>query len=186
MESFNYGKKENLKKKTLVDKVSNFVKAALLSKLLNNSNMDQTLVDNLYANRILEEELISPNISFEGFEPELPKGSKVINVADAQFLQIDGRMYHINDSKEGFNLIDSTYDFMPRPTELYPSKTKLKNQKKYNVSDASTPIDGDQFYKFNKTEDSLDNWIIHNDDGQIKKNRLGKDSTWWLKGEPYK
>jgi len=186
MENFSLGKNEDSKNKSNIEKVSNFVKAALLSKLLDNSKMDKTLADNLYANRILEEELISPNISQKGFEPELPKGSKLIDIHGSQFLQIDGRMYYIRTFNKGFDLVDSTYDFMPRPDELYPSKTKLKYQKKYNVSDTSTPINDDQFYKFNETKDNLDNWIIHNDMGKINKNRFNKDATWWLKGEPYK
>ena len=186
MENLNLGKKEDSKKRSNIDKVSNFVKATLLSKLLNNSKIDKTLANNLYANRILEEELISPNMSFKGFEPELPKGSKLIDIHGSQYLQIDGRMYYIRNFVGGFDLVDNTYDFMPHPDELYPSKTKLKYQKKYNVSDTSTPINDGQFYKFNKTEDNLDNWIIHNDMGKINKNRSNKDETWWLKGEPYK
>ncbi|HUC88842.1 MAG TPA: hypothetical protein VMR49_02320 [Candidatus Paceibacterota bacterium] len=202
MENFNLIKKEDPKKESILDKeskVSNLAKirtlikntpnfkATLLSKLLDNSKMDKTLADNLSANRILEEELIAPNESYSGFTPSLPEGAKIIDVYGSQYLQKDGRMYHIRKFKGGFDLVDSTYDFMPRPDELYPSKRKLKYQKKYNVSDASTPINNDQFYKFNETEDNLDNWIIHNDMGKIRKNdKSGKDSTWWQKGEPYK
>lgn len=186
MENFNLGKKNEQKKESISKKVSNYVRATLLSKLLNNSKIDKTLADNLYANRILEEELVSPNISYKGFEPELPKGSKLIDIHGSQFLQIDGRMYYIREFENGFDLVDNTYDFMPHPDELYPSKRKLKFQKKYNISDASTPINEGQFYKFDKTEENLDNWIIHNDLGKINKNRLNKDSTWWRKGKPYK
>jgi len=186
MENFNLGKKNEPKKESVPNKVSKFVKTLVLSKLINNSKIDKTLADNLYANRILEEELISPNKSFNGFEPELPKGSKLIDIYGSKYLQIDGRMYYIRNFVGGFDLVDNTYDFMPRPDELYPDKLKLKYQKKYNVSDSSTPIDDDQFYKFNETHDNLDNWIIHNDMGKINKNRFNKDVTWWLKGEPYK
>ncbi len=186
MESFDPIEKEDPKKKSTAEKVSNFIKAGLVSKLLNNSKLDTTLANNQYANRILEEELLSPNISFKGFEPELPKGSTLIDINGSHFLQIEGRMYYVRDFGTGFDLIDSTYDFMPRPGELYPSKAKLKYQKKYNVSDTSTPINDAQFYKFNETKDNVDTWIIHNDLGKIKKNRFNKDETWWRKGEPYK
>jgi len=186
MENFNPGKMNEQKKEPIFKKVSNYIKATLLSKLLNSSKIDNNLADNLYANRILEEELIGPNISYKGFEPELPKGSKLIDIHGSQYLQIDGRMYYIREFKNGFDLVDNTYDFMPRPDELYPSKAKLKYQKKYNVSDASAPINEDQFYKFDKTEDNLDNWIIHNDMGKIYKSKLNKDATWWKKGGPYK
>jgi len=186
MENFNLKKKEEPQKKSNRDKVSNFIKATLLSKLLNKSKINKTLADNLYANRILEEELISPNTSYKGFSPELPKDSKLIDIYGSQYLQIDGRMYYIRNFVDGFDLVDNTYDFMPRPGELYSDKSKLKYQKKYNVSDKSTSIDDHQFYKFNETKDNLDNWIIHNDKGQIKKNRFNKYETWWRKGEPYK
>jgi len=201
MENFKPTNKEEPKKESILEKISEVanldkiktlikntpnVKTVLLSKLIDSSKLDKTLADNLYANRILEEELISPNVSFKGFEPELPKDNKLIDIDGSKFLQIDGRMYYIRQYKEGFDLVDNTYDFMPRPGEIYPSKRKLEYQKKYNVSDASTPISGNQFYKFNETEDNLDNWIIHNDMGKINKNRSNKDETWWLKGEPYK
>lgn len=187
MENFNLGKKEDPKKISNTEKVSNFVKASLLSKLLTNSKMDKTLADNLSANRILEEELIAPNKSYSGFTPSLPEGAKMIEVDGSHYLQKDGRMYYVREFKGGFDLVDSTYDFMPRPDELYPSKIKLKYQKKYNVSDTSTPINDHQFYKFDKTKDDLDNWIIHNDKGTIRKDKKsGKYNTWWRKGEPYK
>ena len=184
MEGLNPTKKESILNK--VSKVAKLAKITVLSKLIDNSKLDKNLANNLYANRILEEELMSPNISYKGFEPELPKGSKLIDIHGSQYLQIDGRMYYIRNLVGGFDLIDNTYDFMPRPGELYPFKTKLKYQKKYNVSDKSIPINDGQFYKFNETKDNLDNWIIHNDTGKINKNRLNEDETWWLKGEPYK
>ena len=184
MEGLNPTKKESILNK--VSKVAKLAKITVLSKLIDNSKLDKNLANNLYANRILEEELMSPNISYKGFEPELPKGSKLIYIHDTPFLQIDGRMYYVRNFAKGFDLVDSTYDFMPRPDELHPFKSKLKYQKKYNVSDASAPIEGNQFYTFTKTEDALDNWIIHNDNGRITKNRLGEDSTWWQKGQPYK
>lgn len=187
MENFNLEKKNDPKKEPISNKVSNFVKTRLLSKLMNNSKLDETLADNLYANKILEEERIAPNKSYSGFTPSLPEGAKIIEISGAHYLQKDGRMYYVREFKGGFDLIDSTYDFMPRPGELYPSKEKLKYQKKYNVSDTSKPITDHQFYKFDKTEDNLDDWIIHNDMGTIRKDkRSGKDETWWLKGEPYK
>lgn len=153
---------------------------------MKNSKLNKNLASNLYANRILEEERIAPNKFYKGFTPDLPEGAKIINVHGSHFAQIDGRMYYIRESENGFDLVDNTYNFMPRPDEVYPSKSKLKDQKKYNVSDAATPIADNQFYKFNQTKDDLDNWIIHNDMGQIKKTPLGKNLTWWLKGEPYK
>lgn len=174
------------KKGSISDKVSNFAKSIILSKLMGKSKMNKTLTDNLYANRILEEEQVAPNKSYSGFSPSLPEGSKIINVQGSQFLQKDGRMYYIREFKGGFDLVDNTYDFMPHPDELYPSKRKLKYQKKYNVSDASMPINVGQFYKFNETEDDLDNWIIHNDKGQIKNGKHNQNKTWWLKGKPYK
>ena len=187
MENFNPGKKEDPKKRSNIGKLSNFIKATVLSKLLDKSKLNTTLADNLYANRILEEERIAPNISFSEFTPSLPEGTKIINIHGSQYIQKDGRMYYIRNFVGGFDLVDNTYDFMPRPDELYPSKTKLKYQKKYNVSDKSIPIDDGQFYKFNETEDNLDNWIIHNDKGEIKKDdKSGKYNTWWRKGEPYK
>ncbi len=201
MENFKPTTKEDPKKESILDKASKVtslakirtlikdipnVKTTILSKLIDNSKMNKTLADNLYANRILEEELISHNVSFKGIEPELPKDSKLINIHGSQYLQKDGRMYYIRNFVGGFDLVDNTYDFMPHPDELYPSKRKLKYQKKYNVSDTSAPINDHQFYKFNETENNLDNWIIHNDMGKIKNNRFNKDETWWLKGEPYK
>lgn len=186
MEKFNPEKKNEEKKEPVSNKVPNFLKSTILSKLLNNSKLDKNLADNLYANRILEEELIAPNKFFSGFTPSLPEGAKVINIDGSHFVQIDGRMYYVREFKGGFDLVDNTYDFMPRPDELYPYKTKLKYQKKYNVSDTGAPINDKQFYKFDETKDDIDDWIIHNDMGQIKKSRFGKDETWWLKGEPYK
>ncbi len=186
MENFNPGKKNEQKKEPASNKVPNFLKATLVSKLLNNSKMDKTLADNLYANRILEEELIAPNKFYSGFTPSLPEGAKMVNVHGSQYFQIDGRMYYIRHFKKGFDLVDNTYDFMPRPDELYPSKEKLKYQKKYNVSDTSTPINDHQMYIFDETKDDVDDWIIHNDMGKINKNRFNENETWWLKGEPYK
>lgn len=186
MENFNLGKKEEPKKKSNIGKVSSFIRSAFLSKLMDNSKIDKNLANNLYANRILEEELIAPDKFYSGISPELPKGSKLIDIDGSLFIQKDGRMYYVRNFVGGFDLIDNTYDFMPRPGELYPSKTKLKYQKKYNVSDASTPISDHQFYKFNETKDNLDSWIIHNDKGRIKNNKSNKSETWWRKGEPYK
>lgn len=186
MENFNPGKRNEQKKEPVSGKVSNFLKTKLLSKLMDKSKLDENLADNLYANKILEEERIAPNKSYSGFSPALPEGSKIIEIDGSHYLQKDGRMYYMREFEEGFDLVDNTYDFMPRPGELYPSKEKLKYQKKYNVSDTSTPINDHQFYKFNKTKDDLDDWIIHNDKGTIRKDKTGKDNTWWLKGEPYK
>ena len=130
MENFNPGKKDEQKKEPALNKVYKAAKAVLVSKLLNNSKLDKTRAENLYANRILEEELIAPNMSYKGFEPELPKGSKLIYINnDTPFIQIDGRMYYMRQFKGGFDLVDNTYDFMPRPGELHPFKSKLKYQK---------------------------------------------------------
>jgi hypothetical protein len=187
MENLSPMKKEELDKKLNMSTVSNFIRSALISKILNKTNINEELATRLYANRIIEEELLGHNKSFRGFTPELPKGSKLINVRDAQYVQINGRMYYVRTFGKGFDLVDNTYDFMPSPDELYPSKQKIKYQKAFNVSDTSEPIDTNQFYTYDENKEPLDNWIIHNDLGSIKDNlHTGEVQTWWLKGEPYK
>jgi hypothetical protein len=157
-------------------------KTITLSKMLNNSKLNKTLADNLYANRILEEELIAPNVSYKG-TPNFPEG-KIINHYGTPFLQKNGRMYYMAEFENGFGLNDATYDFMPRPDYKYPSKHIKNLQKKYNVSDAAESEFNsiyDNYYPFDQTVTPVDDWIIHNDFGQIK-----GDKTWWKKSSPYK
>jgi hypothetical protein len=156
-------------------------KTIALSKILDNSKLNTKLANNLYANRILEEELIAPNVSFKGLETNLPEGSRIINHAGSPFLQKDGRMYYIQEHDDRIRLLDNTDYFVPHPEDLYPSKSKLKDLKKYNISDKSDPIYDNQWYHFNQTTDPIDDWIIHNDLGGIK-----GEKTWWKKSEPYK
>ena len=156
-------------------------KTIALSKMLDNSKLNTKLANNLYANRILEEELIAPNVSFKGLEPNLPEGSRIINHAGSSFLQKDGRMYYIQEHNDRIRLLDNTDYFVPHPEDLHPSKSKLKDLKKYNISDKSDPIYDNQWYHFNQTSDPIDDWIIHNDLGGIK-----GEKTWWKKSEPYK
>lgn len=187
MENFNPGKKEEPKKKSEAGKISNFLKATLLSNLLNKSKLDTTLAENLYANRILEEELIAPNKFYSGYTPSLPEGAKIIDIYGSHYVNIGDKMYYIRDFKEGFDLVDNTSDFMPDKHHSHrENKRRAFFQKKYNLSTDTKAIHQKEFYRYNRHIDDLDNWIIHNDMGQIKKNRLNKDETWWLKGEPYK
>jgi hypothetical protein len=162
-------------------------KTFVASKMLNSSKINNKLARNIYNNRILEEELVAPNVQFRGFsKKELPDG-KLHSIADGDFMNVNGRMYWINEGKylngdEGYTLADNTYDFMPRPDELYPSKYKSKWQKKYNVSDANPNTVGRyDSNRYDQTYTYPDDWIIHNDKGQ-----LTGDSTWWLKSRPYK
>jgi hypothetical protein len=191
MENFNLGRKNDQKnepkKESVSNKVSNFVKAALLSKLLDKSKINKSLADNLYANRILEEELVAPDKSFSEFTPSLPEGTKIIDVHGSHYANIGDKMYFIRDFKEGFDLVDNTKDFIPYKG-LYRREYKRRAffQKKYGLSTATKATHDDEFYRYNESVDDLDDWIIHNDKGQIKKNRFNKDETWWLKGEPYK
>ncbi len=186
MENFNLGKK-NDQKKPAPNKVSNFVKSIFLSKAMDKSKMDETLAGNLYANRILEEELVAPNESFSGTTPTLPEGTKIINIHGSHFANIGDKMYFLMEYKGGFELRDNTKDFIP---DKYLSRREYKRrvafQKKYGLSATTEAIPRNEFYRYDESIDNLDNWIIHNDMGQIKKDRFGKDTTWWRKGEPYK
>ncbi len=187
MEKFNPEKKEGPQKKSITDKATNFIKSALLSKLIDNSKMDKTLADNLYANRILEEEIIAPNKSYLGFTPSLPEGTKIVDVYGAHYANIGDKMYYMREFEGGFDLIDNTKDFIP---DKYLSRRQNKKraafQKQYGLSDTTEAISRDEFYSYDESTSDLDNWIIHNDMGKIKKSRLNKDLTWWLKGKPYK
>ena len=191
MENFNLGKKNDQKneqkKESVPNKVSNFIKAALLSKSLDKSKIDKTLANNLYANRILEEELIAPNKSFSEFTPSLPEGTKIIDVHGSHYANIGDKMYYIRDFKEGFDLVDNTSDFIPREDfSRRENKRRAFFQKKYGLSATTPAIPREEFHRYNESTGDLDDWIIHNDMGQIKKSKDGKDRTWWLKGEPYK
>jgi hypothetical protein len=206
VENFNPIKKEGPKKESILDKASKVVnlakkiaslkpiikdtpnvKTAILSKLIDNSKIDKTRADNLYANRILEEELIAPDKSFSGFTPTLPEGTKIIDVDGSHYANIGDKMYYIRKFKEGFDLVDNTRDFIP---DKYLSRREYKRrdffQKKYGLSSTTEAIPQEEFYHYNESTDDLDNWIIHNDMGKINKNKFNKDETWWRKGEPYK
>jgi hypothetical protein len=157
-------------------------KTIALSKMLDNSKLNTELANNLYANRILQEELVAPNVSYRG-TANFPEG-KLIDHLGSPFLQKNGRMYYITDFENGVGLNDVTYDFMPTPGDKYPSKYFKKLQKKYNVSDAAeSEFKGsmyNNYYPHDENVSSIDDWIIHNDVGQIPNNR-----TWWKKGSPY-
>ncbi|MFA6273727.1 MAG: hypothetical protein WC662_01045 [Candidatus Paceibacterota bacterium] len=193
MENFNLGKKEDPEKKPNIGKVSNFVKAILLSKLLDKSKLNKTLANNLYANRILEEELIAPNKSFSGLTPSLPEGTKIIDSGyGSNYVNIGDKMYYIRQFKGGFDLVDNTKDFVPSWHHgRRENKRRVAFRKKHGLSLSTTteanPQNEKEFYHYDESISNLDNWIIHNDMGKIKKDyRSGKDRTWWLKGEPYK
>jgi hypothetical protein len=186
VENFNPIKKEEPKKESILNKASK-IKTAILSKLIDNSKIDKKLANNLYANRILEEELIAPNESFSGFTPSLPEGTKIIDVYGSHYANIGDKMYYIREFDKGFDLVDNTKDFMP---EKYlprrENKRRTAFQKKYGLSSITESIPREEFYRYNESIGDLDNWIIHNDMGEINKNRFNKDETWWRKGEPYK
>ncbi|HEU0085456.1 MAG TPA: hypothetical protein VFQ59_00660 [Candidatus Paceibacterota bacterium] len=187
MENLNLGEKEDPKKTSSTSKVSNFVKAALLSKLLDNSKMDTTLADNLYANRILEEELIAPDKSYSGLTPSLPEGTKIIDINGSHYAHIGDKMYYIREFKGGFDLVDDTKDFIPdKHLSSGEYKRRAALQKKCGLSATTEVIPQKEFYRYNESISDLDDWIIHNDKGKIRKDKSGKDSTWWRKGEPYK
>jgi hypothetical protein len=187
VENFNPIKKEDPKNESNKGKISNFIKATLLSKLLNKSKINTTLVNNLYANRILEEELIAPNKSFSGFSPSLPEGTKIIDIDGSHYANIGDKMYYVREFKEGFDLVDNTRNFIPDNGFPYRvNKRRTFFQKKYGLSTATEAMPQDEFYRFDESIDNLDNLIIHNDMGVIRKDRFGQDRTWWQKGEPYK
>ncbi|MCX6757358.1 MAG: hypothetical protein NTZ44_00530 [Candidatus Nomurabacteria bacterium] len=170
MENFNPAKKNDPKKEPMSRKVSNFVKATLLSKLLNNSKIDETLANNLYANRILEEERIAPNKSFSGLTPSLPEGTNIIDVWGSHFANIGDKMYYIREFKKGFDLIDNTKDFIPEKwLSRRENKRRADLQKKYGLSATTEAIPQNEFYRYDESIGDLDDWIIHNDKGQIKK-----------------
>lgn len=156
-------------------------KTLALSKILDNSKLDTKLANNLYANRILEEELVGPNITFKGLSESLPEGSRMIDYHGSPYIQKDGRVYYAREFDKGFDLIDRTDDFMPRVGEKYPTKERIRLQKKYNVSNEAAPLSDKTFYKYNTDVENPDDWIIHNDKGSLK-----NDNTWWRKSEPYK
>ncbi len=206
MENFNLAKMEDPKKESILGKepkvtnLSKFtallkpiikdipnVKTAILSKLIDNSKFDKTLANNLYANRILEEELIAPDKSFLEFTPSLPEGTKIIDVYGSNYVNIGDKMYYIRNFKGGFDLVDNTRDFIP-DKYLSPRENKRRGffQKKYGLSITTESVPRREFYRYNESIGDLDNWIIHNDMGKINKNRSNKDETWWVKGEPYK
>lgn len=188
MENFNPGKKNEQKKEPVSNKVSNFVKTILLSKLLNKSKIDETLANNLYANRILEEERVAPDKSFSGITPSLPEGAKMIEVWGSHYVNIGDKMYYLREFKTGFDLVDNTSDFIPvKYLPRSENKRRAAFQKKYGLSTTTEAIPHDEFYRYDESIGDLDDWIIHNDMGKIKKDdKSGKNSTWWLKGEPYK
>lgn len=195
MENFNLEKQNNQKnkqKKEIVsNKAPNFIRAMFLSKLLNKSKLDKNLADNLYANRILEEELIAPNKFYSGYTPSLPEGTKIIDVYGSYYANIGDKMYYIRRFEDGFDLVDNTKDFILRKDTYYSRRERKRKAaflKKYGLSlsaDTKTPP-RDKFYRYDESFEDVDNWIIHNDGGKIKKNRFNKDETWWLKGKPYK
>lgn len=159
------------------------IRTASLATMLNKSKLNTQLADNLYANRILEEELVAPNKSFEGFTPDLPDGD-LITYKGENFLKKDGKMYFpMEYGKGSIRFADVTDQFAPRVDQLYPSKSKLQLQKKFGLSRAE-PNEAawtNQFFKPNRTVDDVDDWIIHNDFGKIPGNQ-----TWWQKSQPYK
>lgn len=188
MEKFDFGKKNEQKKESVTSKVSNFVKSAIFSKLLDDSKLNKTQADNLYANRILEEELIKPDKSFSGLTPSLPEGTKIIDVYGSHYVNIGDKMYYIREFKGGFDLVDNTSDFIPeKHFGRRENKRRSFFQKKYGLSILTKAIPIKEFYRFDESISDLDNWIIHNDKGKIRKNdRSGEYNTWWRKGEPYK
>ena len=186
MENFKPIKKEEPEKESILNKAFK-VKTTILSKLIDNSKIDKTRADNLYANRILEEELIAPNKFYSGLTPSLPEGTKIIDVDGSHYVNIGDKMYYIREFNKGFDLIDNTKDFMPgKHLSRRENKRRAFFQKKYNLSITTESTPQKEFYNYNESTDDLDNWIIHNDMGKINKNKLNKDETWWLKGEPYK
>ncbi|MEI8130262.1 MAG: hypothetical protein WCG55_02030 [bacterium] len=187
MENFNPANMDEPKKESTLRKIHKAAKSMLVSKLLNSSTLDKNLADNLYANRILEEELVAPNKSSSGFTPSLPEGTQIIEINGAHYAHIGDRMYFIRQYESGFDLVDNTNDFIPTDHHgRRENKRRAAFQKKYGLSTTSEEAPRNDFYRYDESTDDVDNWIIHNDDGQIKKNRLGKDATWWKKGEPYK
>lgn len=187
MENFNPREVDEQKKESVLNKIYNTAKAVLVSKLLDNSKLDETLANNLYANRILEEERIAPNRFFSGITPALPEGTRIIDIHGAYFANIGDKMYYIRRYKGGFDLVDNTEDFVPREGfDRRENKRRSAFQKKYGLSTITEAIPRKEFYRYDETTDDLDNWIIHNDEGKINKNPNGKNITWWLKGEPYK
>ena len=137
MENFNPTKNEDLKKEPNKGKVSNFIKATLLSKLLNKSKINTTLAGNLYANRILEEELIAPDKSFSEFTPSLPKGTKIIDVDGSHYANIGDKMYYVREFKEGFDLVDNTKDFIPHK---YLERREYKRRAAFQKNMVFLPI----------------------------------------------
>lgn len=188
MENFNLGKENSQKDESVLNKASNLVKAKVLSTLLNNSKLDKNLANNLYANRILEEERVAPDKSFFGIIPSLPEEAKIINVSGSTYVNIGDKMYYVRDFQTGFDLVDNTSDFIPIE-HLGSSENKRRTalQKKYGLSSATEAVPRNEFYRFDESISDLDDWIIHNDKGEIRKDdRSGTYKTWWKKGEPYK
>jgi hypothetical protein len=189
MEGFKPQKNNGQKKESILNKVSNFAKAVVLSKKLDNSKLDETLANNLYTNRILEEERIAPDKSFRGVTPSLPEGTKIIDVYGSYYANIGDKMYYIRKFKGGFDLVDNTRDFIPDShfgSRMNRRRFAFLKKHGLSLSDATEAIPRKEFYHYDESISDLDNWIIHNDMGQIKKNRFNKDETWWQKGEPYK
>ena len=167
--------------------------SAIFTRMLDNSKLNKELAGNLYVNRILEEELVGADSKFKGIQPSLPEGSRTLDIHGSPYVQSNGRIYYVGEhtrpewatgtgqAEQGFDLIDNTYDFMPKPGDKYPFKSQIRNQKKYGVSDKSPSLGEGPSYTYEGTTGKIDDWIIHNDKGAIK-----GDATWWLKGEPYK
>lgn len=188
MEGFNLFKNKKSKAESRLPSV----KEVVLSKLVDNNKINKKLADNLYANRILEEELIAPNTSYQGLNPSLPEGAKIINRYGSNYANIGDKMYYIKEFNEGFDLVDNTDDFAPREDTYYSLRDKkrmadFQNKHGLSLSATTESVPREEFYYYDQHIGDLDNWIIHNDMGKIHKNRFtNKDQTWWLKGEPYK
>jgi hypothetical protein len=184
VETFKPGKENNKENEGIINKTSNLIRAKALSALMKNSTLDENRANNLYANRILEEERVAPDKSFRELIPPLPEDTQIVYLYGTPYAHIGDKMYYIKHRKNGFNLADNTSDFIPHVPQ---DKRKAELQKKYGLSDATEAVFDGTIYHFDESISDLDDWIIHNDMGQIRKNeRAGEYQTWWKKGEPYK
>jgi hypothetical protein len=170
-----------------VNKLPNYARALATSKYLDNVKVNPTKAKNLYNNKILDEQLIAPNIQSKGLI-DFPDGG--VFSPDQNLFNIGGRMYFNSQGATRTELIDNTKDFIHK---LNDSKSTIKRKNKFNTlynidEDAPSLYDG-QFFKHNFTSQPIDDWIIHNDKGNISASdpaRYGSDqNTWWNKSKVF-
>jgi len=168
-----------------IQQIPNSIRSFVASKVLDNAKVNPKQLKNLYNNRILDEQLIAPNVQSKGIT-DLPDA---VVTPDQNFLNIGGRMYYNSQSNLGARLIDNTKNFIPKVTDSRSTiKYKNKMNKLYDINENAPSLYDGQYFKHNFTSQPIDDFIIHNDRGNINdqmKTSLNQ-RTWWQKSTPYR